>query len=98
MNYNENQIKEKILIIDYGSQLTELIARRIRELDVYSEIYSYSQIKSIKNFNKYKGIILSGGPATVTKKILPQYPRVYIKYEHTNIRYLFWVTAYSSEV
>ena len=53
MNYNENQIKEKILIIDYGSQLTELIARH-KELDVYSEIYSYSQIKSIKNFNKYK--------------------------------------------
>ncbi len=74
MNYNENQIKEKILIIDYGSQLTELIARRIRELDVYSEIYSYSQIKSIKNFNKYKGIILSGGPATVTKKFYPNIP------------------------
>ncbi|MDL1956398.1 MAG: glutamine-hydrolyzing GMP synthase [Candidatus Desulfofervidus auxilii] len=56
---------DKILILDFGSQYTQLIARRIRELGVYSEIqpYDYS-IEKIKQFNP-KGIILSGGPASV---------------------------------
>ncbi len=55
----------KILIIDFGSQFTQLIARRIRESGVYSEIISHKKIKN-KNINSsIKGIILSGGPLNV---------------------------------
>ena len=64
--------KERIIIIDFGSQVTKLIARRIRDLGVYSEILNLKDLNKFKNFNKVKGIILSGGPATVTKKVFPQ--------------------------
>ena len=66
--------KEKIVVIDFGSQVTKLIARRIRELGVYSEILSLKELKKLKSFNNVKGIILSGGPSTVTKKIFPTIP------------------------
>ena len=59
--------KESILIIDFGSQVTKLIARRVRELGVYSEIITPKELTKLKNFNKVKGIIFSGGPSTVTK-------------------------------
>jgi GMP synthase (glutamine-hydrolysing) len=56
---------EKILVLDFGSQYTQLIARRIRESQVYSEIHSCdTPIAFIRNF-KPKGIILSGSPASV---------------------------------
>ena len=63
--------KEKIIIIDFGSQVTKLIARRIRDLNVYCEILNTNEIKNIKVFKDIKGIILSGGPATVTNKNFP---------------------------
>ena len=56
---------DKILIIDFGSQFTQLIARRIRELGVFSEIISHKKIKNKDNNNYVKGIILSGGPLNV---------------------------------
>ncbi len=61
-----NKKLEKILIIDFGSQFTQLIARRIRELGVFSEIVSHKKIK-YKNITNdtIKGIILSGGPLNV---------------------------------
>ena len=59
---------EKIIIIDFGSQVTKLIARRIRDLGVFSEIITINDLHKIKNYNGIKGIILSGGPSTVTKK------------------------------
>ncbi len=64
MNLEKNLAK--ILIIDYGSQFTQLIARRIRELGVYSKIISHNKIKlkDILNNNVY-GLILSGGPLNV---------------------------------
>ncbi|MBK7630695.1 MAG: glutamine-hydrolyzing GMP synthase [Ignavibacteriales bacterium] len=56
---------EKILIIDFGSQFTQLITRRVREANVYSEIHSHNfTIDEIKEFNPI-GIILSGGPMSV---------------------------------
>ena len=56
----------KILIIDFGSQYTQLIARRVREAGVYSEIHSYEiDDQKIKDF-KPSAIILSGGPESVT--------------------------------
>ena len=56
----------KIIIIDFGSQFTQLIARRIRELGVFSEIISHKKI-NISNIIKQNtsGIILSGGPLNV---------------------------------
>jgi GMP synthase (glutamine-hydrolysing) len=57
--------KERILVLDFGSQYTQLIARRVRESKVYSEIYPYNApIYKIERFNP-KGIILSGGPSSV---------------------------------
>jgi GMP synthase (glutamine-hydrolysing) len=65
----------RILIIDFGSQYAQLIARRVRELGVYCEVYPFDATShSIKQFNP-KGIILSGGPETVTIKKSPRAPR-----------------------
>jgi len=68
-------LKEKVIIIDFGSQVTKLIARRIRDLGVFSEIITINDLYKIKNYNKIKGIILSGGPSTVTKKKFPSIPK-----------------------
>ncbi len=63
---------EVILILDFGSQYTQLIARRIREFNVYSEIHAFTYpIEKIKELNP-KGIILSGGPMSVYDKDSPQ--------------------------
>ena len=59
-----NQLK-KILIIDFGSQFTQLIARRTRELGVFSEIISHK--KKLIDINNIYGIILSGGPMNVNQ-------------------------------
>jgi GMP synthase (glutamine-hydrolysing) len=57
--------KEKILVLDFGSQYTQLIARRVRENRVYSEILPFNApIDKVKEFNP-KGIILSGGPSSI---------------------------------
>ena len=61
-------VKEKIVIIDFGSQFTQLIARKVRELGVYSEIINFKKIKNLTKNKFMKGIILSGGPLTVTNK------------------------------
>ncbi len=67
--------KDKILIIDFGSQVTKLIARRVRELGVYSEIITPKDLNKIKNYQNIKGFILSGGPSTVTKKKFESVPK-----------------------
>ena len=58
--------REKILVIDFGSQVTKLIGRNIRELGVYSEIITPKEFKKLEEFHLIKGIILSGGPSSVT--------------------------------
>ncbi len=60
---------EKILIYDFGSQYTQLIARRLRELNVYCEIHPYN---SEQEFTDVKGIILSGSPCSVNEDGAPQ--------------------------
>lgn len=60
---------EKIIILDFGSQFTQLIARRIREINVYSEIYPYNKIPKIDE--SVKGIILSGSPCSVNDENAP---------------------------
>lgn len=59
---------DKILIVDYGSQYTQLITRRIRELNVYSEIFPYNLSKEDIDSFSPKAIILSGGPSSVYDK------------------------------
>ena len=67
-------IEDRILVIDFGSQYTQLIARRVREIGVYCEIYHYkTSLSVIKKFNP-QGIILSGGPETVKQKGSPKVP------------------------
>lgn len=66
----------KILILDFGSQYTQLIARRLRELGVYCEIYPFSvDEKAITDF-KAKGFILSGGPESVSGFNSPKAPAI----------------------
>jgi len=66
-------VQEGILIVDFGSQYTQLIARRIREINIYCEIYPYNKInKQLLIDKKPKGIILSGGPNSVLEKNSPQ--------------------------
>ena len=67
--------KDKVVIIDFGSQVTKLIARRIRDLGVFSEIITIKDFKKINKYEKIRGIILSGGPSTVTQKKFPSLPK-----------------------
>jgi len=62
---------DKILILDFGSQYTQLIARRVRECQIYSEIHPYDiSVDRVKSMSP-KGIIFSGGPASVYEKSAP---------------------------
>src|SRR5579862_6037202 len=67
---------DKILILDFGSQVTQLIARRVRENGVYCEIWPYTASEGrIRDFAP-RGIILSGGPASVTAAATPRAPEI----------------------
>src|SRR5262249_31579936 len=65
---------DKILIIDFGSQVTQLIARRVREEGVYSEIVPFNKAEDAFTAMRPKGVILSGGPASVLEKDAPLAP------------------------
>ncbi len=67
--------KDKVLIIDFGSQVTKLIARRVRDLGVYSEIITPKELKTLKIYSNIKGLILSGGPSTVTNNKFQSVPK-----------------------
>jgi len=62
-------MQEKILILDFGSQYTQLIARRVRELFIYCEIHPYNKIPA--DLNHYKAVILSGSPFSVRQEEAP---------------------------
>ncbi|MDT0634379.1 glutamine-hydrolyzing GMP synthase [Spectribacter hydrogenoxidans] len=71
--------QEKILILDFGSQYTQLVARRVREADVYCEIYAWDAPEAaIREFAPV-GVILSGGPESVTIDDGPRIPPVVIE-------------------
>ncbi len=63
-------MQEKIIILDFGSQYTQLIARRVRELNVYCEIYPYNHYPDFDS--TVKGVIFSGSPYSVRSKDAPQ--------------------------
>jgi GMP synthase (glutamine-hydrolysing) len=70
------QPPESILIVDFGSQVTQLIARRIREAGVYSEIAPFNAAEEAFERLKPRGVIFSGGPASVTDAESPRAPQV----------------------
>src|SRR5207237_9191504 len=66
---------DKILIVDFGSQVTQLIARRVREEGVYSEIVPFQKAEAAFNAMKPKAVILSGGPESVHQEGSPPAPQ-----------------------
>lgn len=66
---------DKILIVDFGSQVTQLIARRVREEKVYSEIVPFQKAEEAFRTMKPKAVILSGGPASVLDENAPLAPK-----------------------
>ncbi len=66
-------MQSKILIFDFGSQYTQLIARRIRELNVYCEIHPYNKLAVLET-SQFNGIILSGSPFSVLEENALQFP------------------------
>ena len=74
-----NHLPDSILIVDFGSQVTQLIARRVREAGVYSEIAPFSMAEeAFKRLNP-KGIILSGSPASVPDEGSPRAPQSFFE-------------------
>jgi GMP synthase (glutamine-hydrolysing) len=69
------QSHDKILIVDFGSQVTQLIARRVREEGVYSEVVPFQKAAEAFREMKPKGVILSGGPESVTLQTSPRAPQ-----------------------
>lgn len=67
---------DSILIVDFGSQVTQLIARRVREAGVYSEIAPFQSAAEAFERMKPKGVILSGGPASVVDEGSPRAPQI----------------------
>ena len=67
--------QHRILIVDFGSQYTQLIARRIREIGVYCEIHPYDMDEQALRVFHPHGVILSGGPETVTGGDAPKAPQ-----------------------
>ncbi|MEM9623877.1 MAG: gamma-glutamyl-gamma-aminobutyrate hydrolase family protein, partial [Pseudomonadota bacterium] len=70
----QNIHDQRLLIIDFGSQYTQLIARRVREAGVYCEIYPFDVPDDFVSEFAPRGIILSGGPETVTVGQTPRIP------------------------
>jgi GMP synthase (glutamine-hydrolysing) len=68
-------MEERILIIDFGSQVTQLIARRVREAGVYSEVVPFQSAAQALDWPGLKAIILSGGPDSVTRDGSPRAPQ-----------------------
>ena len=73
---SSNKQIDTILVLDFGSQYTQLIARRVRESNVYSEILPWDIDEGKIKLINPKGIILSGGPDSVTNSYTPRVPQI----------------------
>src|ERR1700709_2314276 len=65
---------DRVLIVDFGSQVTQLIARRVRESGVYCEIHPYDKVEAVLDAFRPGAVILSGGPASVHEAESPAAP------------------------
>ena len=70
---------EKILVLDFGGQYNQLIARRVRDNNVYAEILPYTTPLEVIKSNHYKGIIFTGGPNSVYDMKSPHYTKEILK-------------------
>ena len=71
-----SQPHDRLLIVDFGSQVTQLIARRLRELNVYCEIHPYQKVDAaFLRAMAPRAVILSGGPDSVTREGSPRAPQ-----------------------
>lgn len=85
---------EKILVLDFGGQYNQLIARRVRDHHVYAEILPYTTDIEIIKQNNYKGIIFTGGPNSVYDMASPHYTKDILNIGVPIFRYLLWLSAY----
>lgn len=94
-NNGGNKVKnELILILDFGGQYNQLIARRVRECNVYSEVVPYNiSIEKIKQKNP-KGIIFTGGPASVFGDDSPKCAKRDFRFRNSCFRNLLWYATY----
>ena len=76
MTVTQDIHQHRVLILDFGSQYTQLIARRVREIGVYCEIYPWDMPEDEIRAFAPRGIILSGGPESVTMADGPSAPQV----------------------
>ena len=92
MTTNTQITEDRILILDFGSQYSQLIARRVREAGVYSEMYAFDMSEEdIRAFNP-NGIILSGGPESVHEEGSPRAPQVVFE---LGVNFTFFDTGFS---
>ena len=88
--------RELVIVIDFGGQYNQLVARRVRECNVYCEIYSYkTDLEKIKAMNP-KGIILTGGPNSCYEADSPTYPERIIRAWYSGTWTLLRCTAHDA--
>ena len=84
----ESILPSSILIVDFGSQVTQLIARRVREAGVYSEIAPFNAAEDAFARMRPQGVILSGSPASVLDDGSPRIPQAILDARPADARYL----------
>ncbi len=85
--------EETIIILDFGSQYTQLIARRVRESKVYCEILPYNANPDLFKDKNLKGIILSGGPSSVFDENAPVCDKKVFELNVPILGNLLWASA-----
>ena len=87
-------MQEKILILDFGSQYTQLIGRRVRELNIYCEIHPFNHFPAIDE--TVKGVILSGSPSSVRDENAPIPDLSAIKGKMPLLGVLLWCAVFGA--